>query len=135
MNIALQDNHGDGYGIFPTMGTAEAEAHRLKLTGPRFLDTGEPANFGWAPEDLGYPSEAQPSPFPVSPRRLLLNAYGLLGDGGGGEWLDNEQYTRGIVELLRDTIGLPDDIDWDGDDLLCFVLGMVHAAHLLDGDR
>jgi hypothetical protein len=39
-------------------------------------------------------------------------AYGLLGDGQGGEWDHNQEYTRAIAEMVRDLIGsLPADED------------------------
>lgn len=41
-----------------------------------------------------------------SVRELFRAAYLLLGDGQGGEWDDNAEYTRGIIELLADTCGV-----------------------------
>lgn len=40
---------------------------------------------------------------------LLRNAYYNLGDGAGGEWDDNPEYTRGVLELVRDCLGFVSD--------------------------
>lgn len=39
---------------------------------------------------------------------VLTRAYNLLGDGQGGEWDLNPEYTRAIAELTRDVLGLED---------------------------
>lgn len=40
---------------------------------------------------------------------LLTNAYGLLGDGQGSEWDENNEYTRGVFELIANQLGI--DVD------------------------
>ena len=47
---------------------------------------------------------------PTSFQRMLVeNAYNLLGDGDGGDWDVNAEYTRGIANLLGDSLGGFDD--------------------------
>lgn len=63
---------------------------------------------------------------------LLNIAYGMLGDGQGGEWHNNPEYTRGVADFIVEAVGLPDQIiDPGGEGRLPFVLGMIHTAHLL----
>lgn len=62
---------------------------------------------------------------------ILLAAYDLLGDGQGDEWDVNPEYTRAIIELVADTVGLPEHIDQGSTQREPFVLGMIYAANLL----
>ena len=39
---------------------------------------------------------------------LLRNVYSLLGDGDGDEWDENPEYTRGLLEVVRDMFTLDD---------------------------
>lgn len=59
---------------------------------------------------------------------MLRTAYSLLGDGNGNEWDENEEYTRAITELVRDTLGLPEFIDAGSDEARAFVLGMIYGS-------
>ena len=36
---------------------------------------------------------------------LLATAYDLMGDGAGGEYDQNPEYTRGVAELVRELLG------------------------------
>lgn len=63
---------------------------------------------------------------------ILSTAYNLLGDGQGREWNTNVEYTRALVDLIADTVGIPAEIvDPGGTERTAFVFGMIHAAHLL----
>lgn len=44
-------------------------------------------------------------------KAVLHTAYGLLGDGLGGEWDLNAEYTRGVVEMVGDLLGMSPDAD------------------------
>jgi len=66
---------------------------------------------------------------------VLVTAYGLLGDGAGGEWLENREYTRAIVDLIADLVPVdPEILDKGGDDKTPFILGMILGAQLATPD-
>ena len=67
----------------------------------------------------------------VSKASILVAAYDLLGDGQGAEWDVNPEYTRAVIELVADTVGLPEEIDPGSTRREPFVLGMIYAANLL----
>jgi hypothetical protein len=114
----------------PADSTPHSTMLRERLTGPSddvqvgsLLITGNPVDglqFRLFPDDdaaisegenLGdwwiAPAWSQPDmPKPIYPEHLLRAAYGLLGDGNGGEWENNPEYRRGIFELVADALGL-----------------------------
>lgn len=40
--------------------------------------------------------------------QMLRTAYDLLGDGQGDEWSENQEYTRAMLEIIRDMFALND---------------------------
>jgi len=67
----------------------------------------------------------------VSKASILVAAYDLLGDGQGAEWGVNPEYTRAVIELVAETVGLSEEIDQGSTQREPFVLGMIYAANLL----
>jgi len=64
---------------------------------------------------------------------VLRTAYNMLGDGQGGEWHENTEYTRAVIEFVMETVGLdPEIVDPGSPDRDAFVLGMIYAANRLE---